>query len=114
MHLSADEERRQQPRRKVVVDAYLACADQPSEHHLFSIHDISLSGMAISSATTAPSLGDTLCLCLSENRENCSPDHIIKATVVHSHNGIIGIHFNSVGIHILKDIQRLLREGRRF
>lgn len=114
MHLTAGVERRQQPRYRVEVEAYLACADKPSEHHIFSIQDISLSGMALSSATAEPQVGDTLCLCLSENRENCSPDHIIEATVMHRHNGIIGVCFNSVGIHVLKDIHRLLREGRRF
>ena len=114
MHLSAVEERRQQPRHRVEINAYLACVDKPSEHHIFSIHDISLSGMAISSTTAEPQVDDTLCLCLSENRDNCSPDHIIEATVMHRHGGIIGVKFNSVGVQILKDIQRLLREGRKF
>lgn len=114
MLLKASDERRKQPRHVIEVEAYLACSDELSEQHTIIIHDISLSGMAISSSTIQPQVGDQLFLCLSEIRNNCSPDHIIEATVVHRHSGIMGIRFDSVGIHILKDIHRLLREGRNF
>ncbi len=114
MALTASDERRQQARQVVEVEAFLACADDTASQHTFSIHDISLSGMAISSDTAEPDVGDTLCLCLSENTRNCSRDHIIEATVMHRNNGTLGIRFDSVGVHVLKDIQRLLREGRKF
>lgn len=114
MRLMASDERRQHPRQVVELEAFLACADAREAQHTFSVHDVSLSGMAISSVSIEPEVGETLCLCLSENAENCSRDHIIEATVMHRDNGILGIRFDSVGIHILKDIHRLLREGRNF
>jgi c-di-GMP-binding flagellar brake protein YcgR len=107
-------ERRQHPRRRVEIDVAVAGGDKGREALTFAVHDISLSGMAIVSEAHAPEVGKRLSLCLSERREQCSPDHIIEATVVRHHQGLVGIRFDSVGIHILKDIQRLLRDERKF
>jgi hypothetical protein len=98
----------------VEIAVSLSCTEDSSRGHIFSVYDISLSGMAIHSDTQEPEVGDTLCLCLSERRDECSRDHVIEATVVHAHHDHVGIRFDSVGIHILKDIQRLLRDGRSF
>lgn len=114
MPLTAENGRRRHPRTLLEVAVSLSCADKADGDHIFSVYDISLSGMAIHSDTLEPAVGDTLCLCLSEMRDQCSRDHIIEATVIHQHHGHVGIRFDSVGIHILKDIQRLLRAGRTF
>ena len=114
MQSIAEKERRQHPRRLVELEVSVACKTEVSASHTFVVYDISLSGMAIHSESHEPQLGDTLCLCLSTQREPCSEDHIIEATVVHKHQGLVGIRFDSVGIHVLKDIQRLLRGGRTF
>ena len=114
MSLTAEKGRRQHPRTLVEIAVSLSCADKADGGHIFSVYDISLSGMAIHSDTLQPAMGDTLCLCLSEMRDQCSRDHIIEATVIHRHHGHVGIRFDSVGIHILQDIQRLLRPNRTF
>lgn len=114
MSLIAESERRQHPRRRVEIEVSLSCNEARAGSHTFAVYDISLSGMAIHSETLAPQLGDMLCLCLSEKRDQCSQDHMIEATVVRLEQGLVGIRFDSVGIHILKDIQRLLRDGRTF
>ena len=114
MSLTAEIGRRQHPRKLVEIAVSLSSADKADGGHIFSVYDISLSGMAIHSDTLQPDVGDTLCLCLSEMSDDCSRDHIIEATVIHRQHDHVGIRFNSVGIHILKDIQRLLRAGRTF
>lgn len=114
MQAGAGQERRRHPRARVEIAVSLTCKNEAAANHIFSVYDISLSGMAIHSESMSPQLGDTLCLCLSEQQQTCSRDHVIEATVVQLHEDIVGIRFDSVGIHILKDIQRLLREGRRF
>ncbi len=114
MSLTAENGRRQHPRTLVEIPVSLSFADKEDGGHIFSVYDISLSGMAIYSDTLHPEVGDTLCLCLSEMRDQCSRDHVIEATVVHRQHDHVGIRFDSVGIHILKDIQRLLRSGRTF
>lgn len=107
-------DRRRHTRKR--VDIHIAVMDRArgNEVHSVAVHDISLSGMAIFSDTYMPELGDALALCLSETAESCSPDHVIEATVVRRSEGVTGICFDSVGILILKDIQRMLRDERNF
>jgi c-di-GMP-binding flagellar brake protein YcgR len=114
MQSRAEPEQRHHPRARVEIAVSLTCKNDEAANHTFTIRDISLSGMAIHSQTMSPQLGDTLCLCLSEHRDQCSRDHVIEATVVHLHQEYVVIRFDSVGIHILRDIQRLLRNGRVF
>lgn len=114
MTATAEIERRKHPRARVDIAVKLSCTEDRRDTHRFSVYDISLSGMAIHSETLTPKVGDRLCLCLSEMHGSCTPDHVIEATVVHSQPDHVGIRFDSVGIHILKDIQRLLRDARCF
>ena len=111
---TARSERRKHPRVLVEITVSLTCSGDNNDTHIFSVYDISLSGMAIYSETSMPAVGERLCLCLAEMQGDCSRDHIIDATVMHSQPDYIGIRFDSVGVHILKDIQRLLRDGRSF
>ncbi len=112
--MESEKERRKDQRILVEIAVSLSCTEDSGCAHIYSVYDISLSGMAIHSDTHKPEVGDTLCLCLSEMREGCSRDHVIEATVVHVNHDYVGIRFDCVGIHILKDIQRLLRGGRSF
>jgi c-di-GMP-binding flagellar brake protein YcgR len=114
MQSIAGSERRDFPRKRVEVTVSLSCADEVATSHTFAVCDISLSGMAIHSATLMPRVGDNLCLCFSAERQRCGQDHVIEATVVRLHQEVVGLRFDSVGIHVLKDIQRLLRNGRLF
>lgn len=111
---TAPSERRKYPRVLVEITVSLSCTSDNNDTHIFSVYDISLSGMAIYSETLMPAVGDRLCLCLSEMEGECSRDHVIEATVMHSQHDYVGIRFDSVGVLILKDIQRLLRDGRSF
>ena len=111
---AAQHERRRHPRTLVEINVSLSCNGEDDDIHLFSVYDISLSGMAIYSETKSPEVGDKLCLCLSGREEACSRDHVIEATVVHCHDDHVGIRFDSVGVLILKDLQRLLQGVSRF
>lgn len=79
-----------------------------------TVHDLSLNGMAINPGNLVLREGEQLCLCLSEQSGQCGSDHVIEATVVHLYHELIGLRFDTVGIHVLKDIHRLLRAGRNF
>ena len=107
-------ERRRYPRKLVEINVSLSCSDNSSQVHTFSVYDISLNGMAIHSDSLIPKMGEQLCLCLSPKPKKCSHDHVIEATVVHVKQGMVGIQFDSVGVHILKDIQQLLGDKRYF
>ncbi|MEN8170632.1 MAG: PilZ domain-containing protein [Pseudomonadota bacterium] len=109
-----ESERRQCPRKLVDIKVSLSCGDASAPAHTVSVSDISLSGIAIHSENLVLQVGEQLCLCLSPKPEQCSRDHIIEATVVHLRQGMIGVHFDSVGVSILKDIQQLLSGERYF
>jgi hypothetical protein len=114
MLATAESERRRHPRRKLEVEVSLTSINDEYTAHTFALHDISLSGMAISSPSLVPQVGDRLSLCLADKLEPCDSDHAIEATVVRCDGELIGVQFDFVGIHVLKDIQRLLRDGRIF
>jgi len=114
MQSLAGKERRQHPRKLIDVDVYLSCDDKPGRSYKVSVHDLSLSGMAIHPGTLKLNAGDKLCLCLSADTGQCADEHLIEATVMHLHGDFAGICFDSVGIHVLTDIHRLLRAGRNF
>ena len=107
-------ERRQSPRKLLEVEVSLSCNEMTTASHTFSVYDISLRGMAMHSDSLTPQVDTQLFLCLSPRREQCRREHIIEATVIHSNPDVVGIRFNSVGVHILKDIQQLLSDERYF
>lgn len=112
MQTAAGRERRQQPRKLITIDVVLSCKAASTERYTVGVHDLSLTGMAIYPGDLALTTGDSLCICLSAAAAQCDMDHVIEATVVHRHAEYVGIRFDSVGIHVLKDIQRLLRHHR--
>lgn len=108
------EDRRQYTRKRVEVEVLISCSDNPAAGERVAVYDISLSGMAIHPGSRCLEEGRQLCLCLSRKQGECSPDHQIVGTVMHTNKGLVGIRFDSVGIQVLRDIQRLLRDGRIF
>lgn len=104
-------ERRKCPRTRIDIDVVLSCKSS-AERHTVAVHDLSLTGMAIYPGVLKFNLNDSLCLCLSPGNDQCSMDHVIEATVVHLYGDMVGIRFDTVGIHILKDIQQLLHKKR--
>lgn len=107
-------ERRQHPRKVVNIEAYLSCRSEASQAKTVLVHDISLKGMAIQVNDLPLKVGDRLCLCLSGDKVNCGQEHVIETTVVNLHDSLAGLQFDSVGIHVLKDLQQLLRKERAF
>lgn len=114
MQLRAGQERREHPRKRVEIAVFLSCDGDVDQFHKVSVYDISLSGMAINPGNLVSEIGDKLCLCLSVTHEPCGREHVIEATVVHLHEGLVGVRFDSVGVHVLKDIHALLRDERTF
>lgn len=114
MEIQSWSERRQNPRFVVAVDAYISGLNDTSSSQTVQVHDISLKGMAIHSAGLSLNIGDKISLCLSDDKRNCGMEHMITATVVNLRNNIAGLSFDSVGIYILKDLQKLLRKERTF
>jgi len=107
-------ERRQHRRSEVQVEVLVRCREKRTEGSKVTVHDISLSGMAFYPGTLTFNLEDKLCLCFAHQQIECSKEHVIEATVVHVNKGIVGVRFDSVGVNILKDIQRLLKDVRIF
>lgn len=114
MQLRAGHERREHPRKRVEIAVFLTCDGKVDQFHKVSVFDISLSGMAINPGNLVTRVGDRLCLCLSVRQDQCGREHVIEATVVHLNEGIVGVRFDSVGVHVLKDIHALLRDERTF
>ena len=107
-------ERRQQPRKTVSIEIHIACHNEARPGKSVLVRDISLKGMAIEVDGLSLDVGDKLCLCLSDEKVNCGSEHVIETTVVNLHGNLAGLQFDSVGIHVLKDIQQLLHEERSF
>lgn len=114
MGLQRESERRHNPRLVVAIEAYISCRNDMSSAQTVLVHDISLKGMAIHSAGLSLDIGDKLCLCLSDDKVNCDTEHVINATVVNLRNSIVGLSFDSVGIYVLRDLQKLLHKERSF
>jgi hypothetical protein len=114
MRSGAEYDRREYPRKLLEIEVSLSLSSGLIDRHSVAVHDISLSGMAIHPGALELHGGDKLFLCLSEKVEQCTRDHVIEATVVRLYQGLAGIRFDSVGIHVLTDIQRLLRDERIF
>lgn len=114
MQVTAGNERREHPRKLIDIKAFISLSSASKDHYLVSVHDISLSGMAINPGPLTLHEGDKLCLCLSGGIDKCLQEHLIEATVVNLRQGLVGVRFDSVGIHILQDIHRLLRSSRNF
>lgn len=105
-------ERRTAPRKLIDIDVFLSCKTHSGERQKVRVHDLSLTGMAIFPGSLPLNVGDALCICLSGSDNSCSMDHMIEATVVRCNHETVGIRFDTVGIHVLKDIQQLLRDSR--
>jgi len=114
MQVTTGKERREHQRKLIDIKAFLSYSATNSDSLTVSIHDISLSGMAINPGPLTLKVDDKLRLCLSGTIEQCNQEHIIEATVVNLRQGLVGVRFDSVGIHILEDIHRLLRASRNF
>jgi len=114
MEALAGRERRRHIRKPVAVEILLGCDNDFAKAERVSVHDISLSGIAIHSVTVQLALNDKVFLCFAQQRSECTQEHVIEATVVHANNGHVGIRFDYVGINVLHDIRAILRDERIF
>ena len=114
MFLQTETERRQHPRKVVNIEVHLSCHNDSNSDKTVLIYDISLKGMSIQTSGLSLGIGDKLCFCLSREQGSCGQEHVIETTVVNLHDNLAGLQFDSVGIHVLKDIQQLLRNERSF
>ena len=114
MQVMVQQERRRLGRRALHIEVYLEAPGDGGLSHQFLIHDISLNGMALQSESIVPEVGASLTLCMAATGRGCEADHLIEARVMHVEGRRIGVQFNTVGVHVLQDIQRLFREARTF
>lgn len=113
-YMELQRERRRETREWVEIDVFLSCERGGEQPERYSVQDMSLNGMALKTTADELQIGEKMCLCLPGVMQPCSSDHVIEASVVHRRKGMAGIRFDSVGISILKDLQRLLHGERTF